>query len=306
MLVLTNRLDPAADLVVEHLNREGVPVFRCDTAEFPTELALSGTLADGWAGTLDNGSRSLDLSAVRSAYFRRPEEFRMPDGMSEAGRRFAAAQSRAGFLGVVGALPCLWVNHPSRDLDANRKPWQLAAARDLGLDPPRTVITNDPDTARRFAAEIGGPMITKSLGAAVSTAVIDPDDLDNSVRLCAHLFQEWIDKRHEVRLTVAGHQYFAIEIHAHSDAARVDWRTDYANLIYKPTTVPEPVRNRVAALMNHFGLVFGAFDFIVTPEGYWRFLEVNPNGQWSWLEHETGVPISRAIADLLKEGATHD
>ncbi|MFJ2818177.1 MvdC/MvdD family ATP grasp protein [Streptomyces sp. NPDC087294] len=65
---------------MEHLNNRAVPVFRCDTAEFPMELQLSATLGeDGWTGVLDNGHRSLDLAHVRSVYFRRPEEFRLPD-----------------------------------------------------------------------------------------------------------------------------------------------------------------------------------------------------------------------------------
>lgn len=126
----------------------------------------------------------------------------------------------------------------------------------------------------------------------------------DSIALCAHLFQEWIDKRHEVRLTVVGDRFFAVEIHAGSEAAKVDWRADYSSLSYKPAVVPKDVRRRVMAFMAHFGLVFGAFDFIVTPGGDWRFLEVNPNGQWSWIEHKTGVPISRAIADLLEKGDT--
>ncbi|WP_439674993.1 ATP-grasp ribosomal peptide maturase [Embleya sp. MST-111070] len=304
VLVLTNRLDPTADLVVDHLNHRGVPVFRCDTAEFPTQLTLSATLASGWVGSLDNGVRRLDLAAVRSVYFRRPEEFRMPDGVSEAGRRFAAAQSRAGFLGVVGAIPGLWINHPARDLEANRKPLQLVVAERLGLRPPRTLVTNDCAAAREFAKHVAGPVITKSLGAAVHTVVVDPAEFDDSIALCAHLFQEWVDKRHEVRLTVVGDRFFAVEIHAGSEAARVDWRSDYSSLTYELTVVPKNVRRRLTAFMAHFGLVFGAFDFIVTPGGEWRFLEVNPNGQWSWIEHKTGAPISRAIADLLEKGDT--
>ncbi|MER7959191.1 ATP-grasp ribosomal peptide maturase [Streptomyces sp. NPDC096030] len=306
VLVLTNQLDSTADMVVDRLNHRCVPVFRCDTAEFPMELTLTATLGEGWGGVLDNGHRTLDLAQVRSVYFRRPEEFRLPDSMSEAGRRFAAAQSRAGFVGVAVSLPCLWINHPARDLDANHKPSQLTVARRFGLEPPRSIITNDPDAARAFAAGIGAPVITKSLGAPVDTVVVDPDDLDDSVRLCAHLFQEWIDKDHEVRLTVVGDRFFAVEIHAGSDEARIDWRTDYQSLTYRATTVPGQVRRAVTAFMRQFGLVFGALDFIVTPSGQWRFLEVNPNGQWSWIEHRTGVPISHAIAELLQKGTTND
>ncbi|MDI3423734.1 ATP-grasp ribosomal peptide maturase [Streptomyces luteolus] len=305
--MLTNQLDSTADLVVDRLNHRNVPVFRCDTAEFPLELTLTATLGEQrWGGELDNGHRTLDLADVRSVYFRRPEEFRLPDSMSEAERRFAAAQSRAGFVGVAVALPCLWINHPARDLDANHKPWQLAVARCLGLEPPRSIITNNPYVAREFATQICGPVITKSLGAPVDTVIVDPAELDDSVRLCAHLFQEWIDKAHEVRLTVVGGRFFAVEIHAGSAETRIDWRTDYDSLTYEPTTVPDRVRHAVTAFMRHFGLVFGAFDFIVTPSGRWRFLEVNPNGQWSWIEHRTGVPISHAIAELLEKGMTHE
>ncbi len=51
--------------------------------------------------------------------------------------------------------------------------------------------------------------------------------------------------------------------------------------------------------MNRLGLRFGALDFLVTPDGEWYFLEINPNGQWAWIEQETGLPISDAIADAL-------
>lgn len=51
-----------------------------------------------------------------------------------------------------------------------------------------------------------------------------------------------------------------------------------------------------------FELNYGAFDFLVEPHGAWRFLECNRNGQWLWLEHETGLPIARALATLLTTG----
>jgi D-alanine-D-alanine ligase-like ATP-grasp enzyme len=100
-----------------------------------------------------------------------------------------------------------------------------------------------------------------------------------------------------------GEEFFAVEIHADSDAGRLDWRSDYASLRYLKTRVPQAVKERVTEFMKYFGIVFGAFDFVITPNGDWRFLEVNPNGQWSWLEHHVDVEISEAIADLLARGA---
>ena len=52
-------------------------------------------------------------------------------------------------------------------------------------------------------------------------------------------------------------------------------------------------------MMEDFNLIFGAFDFIVTPEDKWVFLEVNPNGQWLWLEQSLNLDISKKILDNL-------
>ncbi|WP_116950655.1 ATP-grasp ribosomal peptide maturase [Jiangella endophytica] len=313
-MVLTSQPDTTADLVVRKLNERDVPVFRFDTTAFPTEATMAAQLGGGWGGGMRLGERELELDRVGSAYYRRPGEFAMPASISPAARRFAAAQSRAGLLGVLVSLDCLWVNHPGRNADASYKPWQLTVAEHVGLRPPRTLITNDPDAARRFAKDIDGPVIYKTLAGGVvdddgvpkgmPTSVVDPDGLDDSIALCAHQFQEWVDKQHEVRLTVVGDEFFAAEIHAGSDDAHVDWRNDYASLSYEIADVPDDVRRGVVELMRSFGLVFGALDFVVTPAGEWRFLEINPNGQWGWIETVTGLPIATALAELLQRGTT--
>ena len=46
-------------------------------------------------------------------------------------------------------------------------------------------------------------------------------------------------------------------------------------------------------------LVFGAIDMIVTPAGEYVFLEINANGQYLWIEKQTGLPITSSIVDLL-------
>ena len=51
--------------------------------------------------------------------------------------------------------------------------------------------------------------------------------------------------------------------------------------------------------MKDLGLCFGAIDMILTPKNEYVFLEVNPNGQWGWIEELTRVPISSAVANLL-------
>ncbi|MCX4749652.1 ATP-grasp ribosomal peptide maturase [Kitasatospora sp. NBC_01287] len=312
VLVITGSFDPTADLVIEELARRAVPVFRADMAWFPSSLTLAASLEGlGWRGTLATDQRSLDLSNVRSVYYRRPTAPEFPDDMPPEARAVAMAEARRGFGGLLAALPCPWLPPPGRAADAEYKPLQLRVAAEVGLHVPRTLITNDPAAASRFADRLGSPVVYKPFSpirgtldgrsVAVYANVLRPDDLPHpDIATTAHLFQEWIPKVHEVRLTVVGDRLFAAEIHAGSAAGHVDWRSDYESLTYRMCDPPAAVGTSVRRLLARLGLNFGAFDFIVSPSGEWWFLEVNPNGQWGFIEQATGLPITAAICDYLE------
>lgn len=304
VLVLTGRLDPTADLVVAELHRRGVPVFRCDPADFPGQLTVTAEFRGaGWTGRLRTPHHEVALADVRSAYFRRPGEIAVDAGPEPA---WATAEARGGFGGLLAAVP-YWLNHPGRMRHAEYKPVQLAAAAAAGLATPRTLVTSDPDAARRFVAELPR-VVYKAFCSTVRaddgrrfiyTSVVTADDIDDTVRHTAHQFQEWIDKEYEIRLTVVGGRFFAARLTGRSDAARIDWRADYDAIEYAVADVPPEVRTAVTGLLDGLDLRFAAMDFAVRPDGTWVFLDLNPNGQWGWIEHETGLPIKDAIADAL-------
>ncbi|MGW0731320.1 ATP-grasp ribosomal peptide maturase [Streptomyces sp. NPDC002851] len=311
VLVVTNRSDATCDPVIEELTRRGIEVVRFDTADFPTASRLVAALTGrGWAGRPAVGSRTVDLEAVRSVWWRRPGEMRTPGSWPTDARAFAASEARSGLLGVLSPLPVRWINHPSRNAAANYKPHQLAAAARCGLDTPRTVITNDPAYAREFIGT--SEVIYKALGGSVDrgegfrgvipTTVVTADQVDDSVSGTATMFQEYVEKAYEVRLTVMGKHLFPVAIHAESHAARLDRRTDYGALSYAPVSLPDEVEAGVRRLMNELGLFFGAFDLAVTPGGAWKFFEVNANGQWHWLTRHIDLPLIETMADALQEG----
>jgi glutathione synthase/RimK-type ligase-like ATP-grasp enzyme len=202
------------------------------------------------------------------------------------------------------------LNHPHQIGYCEYKPVQLRAAVACGLRVPRTVLTNDPDTARAFVADVGRAVYKPFGGSGVDDddgfrqvfcTVIDLEQCGNpNISRTMHLFQQWVPKDHEVRLTVVNGQFFAARIFAESEAAQVDWRSDYGSLTYQAVETPDVVQTRVSALLDKLGLRFGALDFVVAPDGEWWFLECNPNGQWAWIEDETGMPIAAAIADALE------
>lgn len=206
----------------------------------------------------------------------------------------------------MASLPgCLYVNHPHRIGDAEFKPSGLAAAAACGFRLPSTMVTSDPDAARTFI-KVHGPVIYKPLSTplyridgvscTVEVREVTADEIDDAVAGTAHLFQQRVDKTSDVRVTVIGDQVFCVRI----DSDLLDWRTDYSRLRYSVVQPPPGMYEALRAYLDHFWLVFGAFDFAVDRQGQWWFLECNPSGQWAWLEPETGLPMVAAMVDLLE------
>ncbi|MFD3996158.1 ATP-grasp ribosomal peptide maturase [Streptomyces sp. NPDC058583] len=306
VLVVTMIDDPTADLVIGELHGRGVPVVRLDSGDFPATLSFAATLApQGIAGTLSTPTRTADLSRVRSLYYRRPSGFTFTH-LDEQDARFAVTQARYGLGGILASLPgCLYVNHPHRIGDAEFKPSGLAAAVRCGFRIPPTLVTSEPDAVRAFL-QAHGPVIYKPLSTplyrldgvscTVGVGEVTVDQIDDQVAGTAHLFQHRVDKVADVRVTVIGRQVFSVRI----DSGLLDWRTDYDRLTYTVVEPPPGIVDALHRYLDHFGLVFGAFDFAVDQAGAWWFLECNPSGQWAWMEPETGLPMVAAMGDLLE------
>lgn len=154
VLVATEADDVTADMVITELNRRDVPVVRFDPADICqgrlTVSARFGTCPAYLAGQVRTPSRTVDLTQVRSVYWRRPVWPQFAH-LSDDDARFAAAQVRYGLAGTLYALDGpLWVNHPLCNAAADYKPAQLTIAQRLGLVVPPTLVTNDPGDAREF------------------------------------------------------------------------------------------------------------------------------------------------------------
>jgi glutathione synthase/RimK-type ligase-like ATP-grasp enzyme len=54
--------------------------------------------------------------------------------------------------------------------------------------------------------------------------------------------------------------------------------------------------------MRRLGLVYGAIDLRLTGDGRYVFLEINPAGQFRYVEEQTGQPLAAALAARLAAG----
>jgi ATP-grasp ribosomal peptide maturase len=317
VLVLAREFDPTADAVVTELAWRGVPVFRTDLAAFPAQLRLDARLRDGrWTGRLWNDHHAVALEEIRSIWNRGPRTYRFDDALTAAEREFCYREAKLGVGGVLAALDVLWANHPNRCADAIFKPYQWMIAAEVGLMVADTVITNDVEAARRFIGDVPHETVTKALGPSgitehgqsqvAYTRRLSAEDLADPVAVAttATTLQRFVPKAFEVRLTVIGQEMFPVAIHADTEDARTDWRSDPAGLRYERAPVPDVVAEAVGRYMKRTNLVYAGFDLVVTPADQWVMLEANTGPQMGWLEAATGAPITDAMATLLAKGAT--
>lgn len=66
--------------------------------------------------------------------------------------------------------------------------------------------------------------------------------------------------------------------------------------------LPDQIAEGCRKYLRGMHLNFGCFDFILTPQREYVFLECNPNGQWLWIEEFTDLPIAKSIGRHLTEG----
>lgn len=308
ILVVSHTHDLHAEEVMGHLTRRGADAALFDTGRLPreTRIAIGHDPASDWTATAHFDGRTLDMTTVRAVWWRRPQPFALHAELAGPGDQgFAIAETHAAVSGLWSLLDARWINDPDKDDRAARKAWQLKVARAVGLRVPRTCMTNDPDAARRFVAAEPGRVIYKAFSATErlwrETRVLEGDALAglDAVRFAPVIFQEYIAGTADLRVTVVGDQVFAAAITNGGGGYEYDFRVAMAEAVITPHILPEPVEKALLDLMAALGLAYGAIDLRLTPEGDYVFLEINPAGQWLFVEHATAQPIGAAIADLL-------
>lgn len=315
VLVITSRFDPHADRVIPLLGRRGVPVFRLNTDDFHADTRVAAG-EDGVLRLRSRWGRTHDFPReTRSVWFRKPSDPVAPAGLDDPQAQDLVRRETLEFLDYLGAEEGVpWVSNPRAIAWAGRKLPQLALARRLGLRVPRTLVTNDPAEAAAFHAAVGGRLLCKAMKAVgfgdgddhrslFARAVPESEFAAHlaDIAHCPTLFQEYVEKDHELRITFLGERVFCCRIDSQGIAgARTDWRrVDPFSVPHRMVDLAPAVEAALRRMLAAYGLPFGAFDMIVTPEGEPVFLELNPNGQWLWMELITGAPMAEAMADLL-------
>ena len=323
ILILSIEKDQHVPFVTRRLERLGEEYLWFDCTRFPTDSEINVSYArDGLARiALRADGCEYDLSSLKAIWLRRLRDPKPLKALTEGvSRNYAAGVCTMVLWRLWEMLGCRWLPAtPAGDQHASNKLLQLSVAARIGWRLPRTLVTNSPEDFLAFYDECHGQMVTKLAAGASAyaqmrigdkfpafTRPVRRRDLGSfrSIRFAPMMLQEYVPKRVELRITVVGNHAFAAEIDSQaSPRSRNDWRQlDPDPEIYRVHILPPEVEARCIRLVRQLHLSYGALDVIVTPDGEYVFIEINPNGQWAWIEEYTHLPIAEAITDYLVNG----
>ncbi|MFW5415569.1 hypothetical protein J0910_02795 [Nocardiopsis sp. CNT-189] len=313
VLVLADTGDGEARRVARALRERGREPAWLDLSWFPRRAEVSARLGPrGWEGRIGTPEGCIGLEEVGAVFYRHLAPFDPPASLSPPERRFAEVEARFGIGGVLASLPVRWVSRPSAVADAEYKPFQLAAAARAGFAVPATWTGNHPARAAAFVSGQPEGAVYKAImhkafseeGAVktVYTAPVEAEEIDERIAVTMHQLQQRVRGARDVRALVTAYGSEAVEIGYADGHPRLDYRAHYGALAYRRTRLDPGTERCCRRLLWTLGLRLGVFDLARTPEGRFLFYEVNPAGQWAWLEEETGAPMAGLVADELTLG----
>jgi len=222
------------------------------------------------------------------------------------------------------ALDAIWINNPQCTYEAENRLNQLQLAQRLGFGIPETLITNEMEAAKKFLKRYPKSTIVKvlhhheiNLGQESYRFLTNNIETSHSSKFneltyAPVIFQKKIENDSEIRVTVVNNKTFSCRISTikgkrnFSDLHKIKEK----ELIFSEMDLGNKIDKLCIKLNRELGLLVSSIDFIQSKNGELFFLEVNPIGDWNWIEKHTNLPITKSMFDfvngLLKKNRLHD
>ncbi|URR11152.1 hypothetical protein LT980_14485 [Citrobacter portucalensis] len=311
ILVIGSGSDPHVQAVLHCLKEFKSQALLLDAYELESE-GVRCSLSDNVKFTL--GRNQVPLSDISSIWWRQKAKHQIPAGSVLGLYDYSFVQREWNtifdFL-ATSTDKSFSINDRHKAKLAENKAFQLKVASEFLLNTPRTIITNRFEQAAEYFERAGvrkcvyksfSPYMPPNATIAYTTELDIAEMYIRSFQETADttpgIFQELIEADYEIRVTVIGDKVFSARIDTPENQG-VDWRTSIFKNRYSILSLPKYLEEELLRYHNRLGLVFAAYDFIVNSRQDIFFLEVNPSGQWMWLEQQLGMPISAAIAEKL-------
>jgi glutathione synthase/RimK-type ligase-like ATP-grasp enzyme len=278
------------------------------------ELALAGGLT--WstdadvAGLLPTADgESVDVASLNTMWYRRaPVAQTLPEGVDAGFAPHVDLASERALHGLLlNEFRGRWISHPVATRQAENKLVQLRAAQRAGLAIPATLVSQEPRRIRAFCsahpAVIVKPVATPRGGELAPTALVSQELLENDevLALSPAIYQECVPGGRHLRISVVGSRCDAALI----EAEHLDWRVD-VDVPFSQVRLDRELEETLLATLRELGLAMGIFDVKLDDRDEPYFLEVNPQGQFLFVEGMCGIPLADTLADFLVSQARCD
>jgi hypothetical protein len=291
-LLLTARGDATSDLLASHFSTNVVRIdldsLHLDTFRWTQEAVQVRGLDIRW-------------ERISAVYWRKPADPILHDLPPIEGFELRQRLHIFRSLSAVARQQGIW--HLVDPLHEYRfpKPLQLLHARRYFATPKWEISTG-------LGAGIPEPIVTKALSPVpvmgdrgmVTAAVPNPEKLDP--RFTWYL-QSAIAAALDATVVYCLGKVWGYSLDRPEAGGWIDWRLKMSNHIdgaWKPQEIPPEIAQGINELMRGLGLHYGRLDFLVDKKGNWWFLEVNPNGQFGWLDPRNERGVLSAIASAAE------
>jgi hypothetical protein len=298
LLLLSNSIDATADVLVGLCGARGTPIFR-----FNIDLWQDYQLAwtpSGFA-IRDPSGRTATSEGITACLWRRPSLYDTPawaggsteDRVATEAELHAIMRELADWARARGLLRLI-------EPTASRRVGRLAQMRvacdffavpawavgwGLRWPPGRRMV-------KRFVPEPVGPARDRY----IYVKSVDAERLSPN---WPWLTQEIAAGTRDATVLYVHGRSFGFEMErTRAELGVEDWRTTHGVSMpsWRRWDLAAEFSPRIATYMDRLGLRFGRLDFL-TGDGEPSFLEVNPNGQFGWLDDPSGWPLHCAVLD---------
>lgn len=303
IIYLGDSEDPHIQSVNREVSRQGIQSLTLDAWSSWSPLSIRNSNGNF---SITYGGKLLEIIGVLLRL--KP---RLGSGFSES-EAFALRERREFLIGLTSLYQerMNLINDPWKQELARNKIYQLFLAKQHGLTIPQTWITNDAvgllndkDTKRIKLVYKPLTWLASIDGRVLFTNKVSKKNILNNkdiIRCAPGIYQEYIRKRYEYRVTMIDENFFSVRIHSQErNDTKVDWRRNQEDVRYEKCSIPHHIMAQLTNLIDALGLRYAAIDLIESKSGEYIFLEANPAGNWLWLEERLDIPISSAIASAL-------
>lgn len=307
-LIISSTIDFSTDLVCYRLLSDNKSFYRLNRDEFMKHSIVVDLLNKCMHIKIDNIDYYADFKGLKGIYFRAPVFLRTQSKKKLTLEEQLERNQWSAFLrNLIIFQNANWINNPVDIYRAENKIYQLCVAEECGLKIPKTHVAN----TSNIQIVSDKKYIVKSLDTALfydldnnkemftySNVVMGSEIKEYDLRQAPVFIQEFLEPKVDCRVTYINGIFFPVKIEKDNKGIYGDWRFYKEQLEYNSFDLPPKLEVAINKLMEKLNLKFGGIDLAYINGDYY-FIEVNPTGEWGWLEVKTDLEISSTIKDEL-------